>query len=483
MADNGTAASAPTIAWDDIGGVAYQRVKVTFGADGVATDVNTGTGLPVTVQGTVPVSGTFWQATQPVSIAGSVTVTGPLTDAQVRATPLPVSGTVTANAGTGTMAVSAASLPLPSGAATAAKQPALGIAGTASTDVITVQGIASGTPQPVSGTVTVGNASLAVTGTFFQATQPVSVAATVNVISPDMTASGTITVTDAVVAAPAGAGAFTSGASTAGSYVAMACSAGGDSEWTVQITALTSGTLYFEGSADSTNGLDGNWINLNGRRTGVVNTSLGGNATANGLYRGNLAGFKYFRVRSVGALSGTPAVVIRTSVGTGATFLNASIPAGTNLIGAVTLSGSGRTSFACATVIAGVTAVTTEALVTMVPVRAGVASATATSQGVTASKRLRITSITVGFISTAAAVLSMRFALRTDPGGVVTATSPILRIIPLSQQAAALAQAGNEMTVDFPDGIEFTGTEKFGITQIGSAVTGTCWVSVVGYEY
>lgn len=40
------------------------------------------------------------------------------------------------------------------GFATAAKQPALGTAGTASTDVITVQGIASGTAQPVSGTVT-----------------------------------------------------------------------------------------------------------------------------------------------------------------------------------------------------------------------------------------------------------------------------------------------------------------------------------------
>jgi hypothetical protein len=53
---------------------------------------------------TQPVSGTFWQATQPVS---------------------------------------AASLPLPSGASTAAKQPALGTAGSASTDVLTIQGIAS----------------------------------------------------------------------------------------------------------------------------------------------------------------------------------------------------------------------------------------------------------------------------------------------------------------------------------------------------
>lgn len=43
---------------------------------------------------------------------------------------------------------------LPTGAATSAKQPALGTAGSASSDVITVQGIASGTAQPISGTVT-----------------------------------------------------------------------------------------------------------------------------------------------------------------------------------------------------------------------------------------------------------------------------------------------------------------------------------------
>jgi hypothetical protein len=45
-----------------------------------------------------------------------------------------------------TQPISAAALPLPTGAATAAKQPALGVAGTASADVITVQGKASMTP-------------------------------------------------------------------------------------------------------------------------------------------------------------------------------------------------------------------------------------------------------------------------------------------------------------------------------------------------
>ena len=49
-----------------------------------------------------------------------------------------------------TQPVSAVSLPLPTGAATLAKQPALGTAGAASADVITVQGIAGGTAQPIS---------------------------------------------------------------------------------------------------------------------------------------------------------------------------------------------------------------------------------------------------------------------------------------------------------------------------------------------
>jgi len=54
---------------------------------------------------------------------------------------------------------------LPTGAATAAKQPALGTAGTPSTDVLTVQGSGSGTPVPVSAaqaTVTAGNSLNAV---------------------------------------------------------------------------------------------------------------------------------------------------------------------------------------------------------------------------------------------------------------------------------------------------------------------------------
>src|SRR5260221_10503456 len=69
-------------------------------------------------------------------------------------------------------AISAASLPLPTGAATLAKQPALGTAGAASTDVITVQGIASGTVIPTSLASTTVTGTVAVTESGTWTVQP-----------------------------------------------------------------------------------------------------------------------------------------------------------------------------------------------------------------------------------------------------------------------------------------------------------------------
>lgn len=111
-----------------------------------------GSGATQPVSGTVAVSN--FPATQPVS--GTVAVSNfPATQ--------PVSGTVAATqSGTWNITNVSGTVTLPTGASTAAKQPALGTAGTASADVITVQGIASMTPllvngsgstQPISGTV------------------------------------------------------------------------------------------------------------------------------------------------------------------------------------------------------------------------------------------------------------------------------------------------------------------------------------------
>jgi hypothetical protein len=99
-------------------------------------------------------------------IGSGGTVIDPLTDTQLRAAAVPVS---------------AASLPLPAGAATAAKQPALGTAGTASTDVITVQGIGSGVPQPVQGVDAAGATATA---------KPVAVAGLINTGTPSAMTTG-----------------------------------------------------------------------------------------------------------------------------------------------------------------------------------------------------------------------------------------------------------------------------------------------------
>jgi hypothetical protein len=155
----------------------------------------------------VDVTGNFYQTTQPVSVvslplptdaATSILQTTANTSLESLNIKTPALGQALVSASTpvvlpasqiatltpptsvgitGTLPpITAVSLPLPSGAATEAKQPALGIAGASSTDVITVQGIAGGVAQPVTistlpalatGTNTIG----AISNSFFAATQ------------------------------------------------------------------------------------------------------------------------------------------------------------------------------------------------------------------------------------------------------------------------------------------------------------------------
>jgi len=104
---------------------------------------------------------------------------------------------------------------LPTGAATAAKQPALGTAGTASTDVLTVQGIASMTAlkvdgsavtQPVSGTVTANAGTNLNTSALALETTATSIKTAVEII--DNAISGNEMQVDVVGALPAGTNAI-----------------------------------------------------------------------------------------------------------------------------------------------------------------------------------------------------------------------------------------------------------------------------------
>jgi hypothetical protein len=274
-----TPPSGTKVAVDLIGGQAHQFIKVEFGVDGVATPVDGSNPLPVTgtvatggltnaelraspvpVSGTVSVTGVATAANQAteiaalasilsavdgieallapplsvtgtVAIAGSVAVTGPLTDTQLRATPVPVSGTVstggltntelrasavpvslTSTTITGTVAVSATALPLPAGAATSALQggglpAALGAGGGLKID-------GSGTALPVSGTVSVTGVATAANqaseivllagGLPASLGQKAMAASLAVVVASDQSAipvSGTITVTGVATAA------------------------------------------------------------------------------------------------------------------------------------------------------------------------------------------------------------------------------------------------------------------------------------------
>jgi hypothetical protein len=121
-----------TFASDDIGGVHSPRVKVQFGADGSATDVSSAAPLPVTA------------ASLPLPTGAATSAAQATANASLSAIETAVEGT---------LAVSAASLPLPSGAATAASQ-------------ATAIGHLSAIEAAVEGTLTVGTHAVTQSGTW-----------------------------------------------------------------------------------------------------------------------------------------------------------------------------------------------------------------------------------------------------------------------------------------------------------------------------
>ena len=171
----------------------------------------------------------------------------------------------------------------------------------------------------------------------------------------DTNITGTISATDILAPIPAGNGILITTAPTTNSFIS-ALVPGGSAQADIQITGTATGTYYFEGSMDSTTGSDGNWIAVNYRQTGITNTVLGFSAIAVGVYRGAPSGFKYIRVRNVGGTTPSNPIIFRYSNGGGTTFLNASIPSGSNVIGIVTLATG--TTINTVNTVSAVTAIT-----------------------------------------------------------------------------------------------------------------------------
>jgi hypothetical protein len=284
-----------------------------------------------------------------------------------------------------TMPVSLASVPLPSGAATEATLSALSAKHPASLGQKTMANsmavVLASDQSAVPVTGTFWQATQPVSGTFWQATQPVSVAslplptgasteATLSAMSAKLPASlgqkamaaslavvlasdqsiipvytpntvvgpTSITARDLVVAAPGGAGVPLSGASTAGSYVSAAC-VGGESTFHILKGAGTyTGSVYWETSLNSTDGVNGTWVSVMAQQLGINETVLANSSSTNTTeqWRGSAGGAKYVRARLVGsAFTSGPAITIALSSGPTEISLCGSLPAGTNVIGSL----------------------------------------------------------------------------------------------------------------------------------------------------
>lgn len=335
MADNVTVkpqtesgvAPEVVLAFDDVSGVLVPRAKIGFGVDGAYSDVHSGNPLPVTGALTdnqlraTPVEVSFtWAgltdtqlraspvpvaldaaslaALENITVGGTVAVsnfpasqavTGPLTDAQLRADAVPVSGTFWQ----ATQPISADSLPLPAGAATQVTlanidaeiqliesyfktEDAPAISGEKGLPLLAMRQIADTTSTDTDGDYTL--IKIDEEGRVKVATKPASF----TLVTGNITANSQTVFCDVSRA----------------SNVMIAMVA----------TSLVGHNVTFEGSIDSTNGTNGNWFGIQVIRSNANTIELTSGvlaATPAYAWEASVNGLAFIRVRATAHTSGT----------------------------------------------------------------------------------------------------------------------------------------------------------------------------------
>ena len=395
---------------------------------GLLANVTAGGALKVDASATTqPVSGAFYQATQPVSLAASVAVTGTFWQATQ-----PVSGTFYQ----ATQPISAASLPLPALAATSTLQ----------STINTTLG------SPFQAGASIGNTS-------FIATQ--ATAANLNA-----TVTGSVT-------ANAGTNLNTSALATSANLTAG-----------TQQTQITDGTRVGTVKAAST-------ASVATDTALVVAISPNNTVPVSGTF-----------------YQGTQPVSIAASVAVTGTFWQATQPVsgtffqsvqpvsqatltkgtqGANGVTVQQLHDAGRNATTFFTAVPIITTAT-DALLSLTGYKGGVAvTATTTPAVVTAAKTFRLSFIVITYVAVSTAG-STKLTLRANLSGTVVIGSPAVCSW-IVGAPAAVAGVSQTVQIDIPEGLEFAAGTGIGISQQGlsavqaAAAVGYGAITLHGYEY
>lgn len=106
------------------------------------------------------------------------------------------------------------------------------------------------------------------------------------------------------------------------------------SAWNVQVAGTFVGELAFEASLDGEH-----WYATLGRSSGLsgqIHSTVSRAGPIVDMFRGNLAGYRHFRVRMTKRTSGSASVILGAGGNLGSTFHSAQLPRGQEIIGAVT---------------------------------------------------------------------------------------------------------------------------------------------------
>jgi hypothetical protein len=479
--------------------------------------------VSLAVAPTTPVTGTFWQATQPVSIASMPST--PVIGTFFQATQ-PVSGTVTANAGTGNFTV-----------AQATGTNLHVVVDTAPTTAVT--GTFWQATQPVSGTVTTAPPSNASTNL----TQIVGTAADVNsgtksagtlrvVLATDQPAlTNKLLVTPDSVALPANQSVNVS--QMGGTATSM--NTGVRDAGTQRVTIATndvvpvSGTVTTSPPANASTNvtqLVGTAVDVNSgtKSAGTLRVVLATDQPAltnkllvtpdsvalpaNQSVNVNQLGGTAISLNTGVRDAGTQRVTIATNdvVPVTGTFFQATQPVsgtvtanigtlptltkgtqGTTGLSTQDLKDAGRnvTNYFMAAGVAGTNA---EVMQLLTGYKGGAAvAATATPAVVTAAKTYRITSITLSYQSLATAGACL-FRLRANTSGAGVIGSPLVMTFTVGS-LAAVAGVTNTLDIPFPDGLEFAAGTGIAVGMIGLSAVGAALaagfgtITIYGYEY